>query len=90
MQAIYKDRTKVEDQIRSQAPPYRDAKEFEFGTKLRNKAKPDDWYADDGTIIPMPKERDLPQGVVGNLKATLGSMFGGDKKKKTPAKSAAK
>ncbi len=52
-QVVYNDRSKIEAMVKRGLPMMKNFKEFEFGFKIRDKTRPNDWYfAENITIIP--------------------------------------
>lgn len=80
VQAIYKDKEKIAQQIRDNMPGYKTFTEFEYGFKIRDKEKPDAWHEPDNIVL-LPPEDEIPSNPVEGFKSSLGRLFGGDQKK---------
>ena len=56
-QVVYQDRRKIENMVKRSLPMMKNFKDFEFGFKIRDKTRPNDWYfAENVTIIPPESE----------------------------------
>ncbi|KAK9818246.1 hypothetical protein WJX72_009453 [[Myrmecia] bisecta] len=65
---VYQDQPQMEKMIRTQFPPLKNATEFEYGFKVRDKSNPKNWYvAEDITIFPAKEE--LGTTVVDNVRS---------------------
>ncbi|EIE24190.1 hypothetical protein COCSUDRAFT_53257 [Coccomyxa subellipsoidea C-169] len=54
---VYQDRRKIENMVKRSLPMMKNFKDFEFGFKIRDKTRPNDWYfAENVTIIPPESE----------------------------------
>ena len=54
---VYNDRRKVEAMVRRSLPMMKNFKDFEYGFKIRDKSRPNDWYfAENITVIPPPEQ----------------------------------
>lgn len=73
-QALYKDKAAVERSIRSQYPPLKDVKEFEYGFKIRDKENPAKWYVADSIKV-IPPEEELGGTVLDNVKDFFDTGF---------------
>ncbi|CAD7695845.1 unnamed protein product [Ostreobium quekettii] len=86
-QALYKEIDQVERSVRKNYPPLKDAKELEYGFKIRDREQPEKWYvAEDVKLIPPAEEvkgllDDLQEGFEGVTKGFQDAFnFGGKKK----------
>ena len=59
-------------------PGYKNYTEFDFGFKIRDKERPQDWWTVDGVMM-LPPEDSIPKGVVEGAKSAFGTLFGGEK-----------
>lgn len=75
-QAFYKDLDKIEGSIRQNIKLLKFATVLEFGFKIRDKSKPDDWYLTEDVQLLPPKEEVMVGGVLENVK----DFFAGKKK----------
>jgi len=75
-QTFYKDINKVEASVRQNIRMLKDAKELEFGFKIRDKSKPDEWYKTDDIQLLPPKDDVMQGGLLDNVK----DFFAGKKK----------
>lgn len=78
-EALYKEYDEVSKQVRSNYPMLKNAQELQFGFKLRDKSKPDDWYKPIDIQALLPRE-EVGNSVVGNMMDSVQNLFGGDKK----------
>ena len=75
-QAFYKDLNKINASVRQNIRQLKYAKVLEYGFKIRDKEKPDDWYlAEDVQLLP-PKEEVETGSIMDNVK----DFFTGKKK----------
>lgn len=74
MQAVYKDRDKIVQSIKDNMPGYKTFTEYEFGFKVRDKARPEAWIDSDEVVI-LPEQEEVPAGPFEGLKASIGSLF---------------
>lgn len=75
-QAFYKDIDQIESSIRQNIPLLKHAGVLEYGFKIRDKEKPNEWYvAEDIQMLPS-KEEAMEGGVLENIK----DFFSGKKK----------
>ena len=75
-QAFYKDLNKIESSIRQNIPLLKYARELEYGFKIRDKEKPDEWYlTEDIQLLPSKAEVETG-GILDNVK----DFFTGKKK----------
>ena len=53
VQVVYSDRAKIESMVKRSLPMLKNFSDFEYGFKVRDKTRPNDWYfAENITIIP--------------------------------------
>lgn len=77
-EALYKEYDEVVKAVRENYPPLKRAKELEFGFKIRDKTKPDDWYKANGVQALLPRE-EVGKSVVDNVVSGVQGLFGGGK-----------
>jgi hypothetical protein len=75
LQSIYKEKDKIDKEIRDNIPGYKDMKEFEYGFKIRDKEKPGSWLLTDG-IYELPPESEIPKGPLAGVKQSFDNIFG--------------
>jgi len=71
---LYKDREEIESSLKQQYPPMANAKEFEYGFKIRNKDNPKNWYIAENIML-IPPEGELPKPPIENLQEKAASFF---------------
>lgn len=77
-QVVYNDRSKIEAMVKRGLPMMKNFKEFEFGFKIRDKTRPNDWYfAENITII--PPEDQLRGSVADQVSDWWKGITGGNK-----------
>ena len=79
VQNVYQNQDMLLKNIR-QAPAFAGVENPEWAFKIRDKENPDAWK-DPVDLTILPAEEDVPQGVLGNFKATVSSLIPGAKKK---------
>lgn len=75
-QAFYQEINKVESSIRQNIPALKNASEFEYGFKIRDKENPNDWYKTEDIQLLPPKSEVESGGIIDNVK----NLFTGKKK----------
>lgn len=69
-QVIYRDRTKIEREIKKM-PALKSFSEFEYGFKIRDKATPKNWYIADKTVMVIPPEEELGKAPIDQAKEAI-------------------
>lgn len=75
-EALYKDYDKVVEEVRTNYPALKQAKELEFGFKIRDKSKPADWWKSTG-VEELPDQEEAEKSIVDNVKDGIQGLFGG-------------
>mmetsp|Transcript_39001 Transcript_39001/g.99740 ORF Transcript_39001/g.99740 Transcript_39001/m.99740 type:complete len:223 (-) Transcript_39001:27-695(-) len=77
-EVIYKDNAEIEAGLKQAFPPMKWVTEFEYGFKIRDKAKPDNWYiAENSKIMIIPPKDKLPKPPAEDLKEKAGNFLKG-------------
>ena len=78
-QVVYQDKRKIEGMVKRGLPMLKNFSEFEYGFKIRDKTRPNDWYfAENITVI--PPEEELRGTVVDQVKDWWSNLTGGGSK----------
>lgn len=79
-EALYKDYDKVVESVRKNYPMLKEAKELEFGFKIRDKTKPDDWWKP-VEVQELLEQDEVGKNVVENVVDGVKGLFAGGEKK---------
>lgn len=74
-EALYAEYDAAVKSVRDNYPPLKRAKELEFGFKIRDKTKPDDWYKAIDVLPLLPRE-EVGKSVVDNVVSSVQGLFG--------------
>ncbi|GMH33245.1 hypothetical protein BSKO_01079 [Bryopsis sp. KO-2023] len=77
-EALYKDYDKVVQSVRQNYPMLKEAKELQFGFKVRDKTKPDEWWKPLDVQELLPQE-EVGKNVVDSVVDNVKGMFSGGK-----------
>lgn len=78
-QVVYQDKIKIESMVKKGMPMLKNFSDFEYGFKIRDRSRPNDWYfAENITVIP-PEEK-LRGTVVDQVRDWWSNLTGGGSK----------